>query len=99
MGRRTGGSRGIALQIGLTLAAFATVAMLPPEDGTFLLLPITHRTAADAANATIRAGAKIEGAGLFPGSLIVRGRRAELAAAIADRGFLLLRGGALLCRS
>lgn len=85
----------VFLQIGLVLAAFATMMALPPARGSMVLVPI-HAGARVAAVAVAH-GALIEAAGPLPGSLVVRGERAQMVAPLLAIGVLTLAAPAALC--
>ncbi len=71
------------------------LAMAPPADGAMLLIPIVPERLVGAV--AVRHGALILGNGPIAGSLIVRGRAADLTTPLLAQGILLLRAPASLC--
>lgn len=81
----------------LALAGLAALAFAPPASGAILLLPLTAQARADLPGVAVRGGARLIGQGPVAGSLVVRGERARLGAALLRRGILPVAAPAMLC--
>lgn len=93
--RRAGGL-GLAAQIALVVAGLGGVMLAPPAYGPMLLVPITDGTA-PALNRAFARQARLVGAGPFPGSVVVVGRRALLLPAMLASGTLVIAAAPGLC--
>lgn len=85
----------VILQIGGAAAMLAGLAIVPPDEGNLLLLPLLSQR--PVAAVAIRHGAAIVARGRLPGSLVVRGRFAALAGPMIGDGVLVIGAPALLC--
>ncbi|MBD8678586.1 hypothetical protein [Sphingomonas sp. CFBP 13720] len=74
------------LQIGATVAAFASFALWPPAHGKLLLVPIDGSDRNAVSRLALDSGASLSESGPLPGSMIVLG----------DRHAIGLRGARLL---
>lgn len=92
---RSHGWRLVVLQIAGAMLLMLCSVFAPPAQGNFLLVPI--RSDAAVAAAALDNGALIVGRGPAGVSLVVKGRRALLAAPLLKRGILTLGAPALLC--
>ncbi len=79
----------ISLQGSLILAGMGWLAFAPPERGSMLVVPLSPAPLASTLNAVLAGGAAVTGAGPLPGTLLVRGERARIAATL-DSATLLL---------
>lgn len=86
-----------ALQIAITLFAFATFGLWPPLSGRFLLVPVGGSDRNALALAAWAGGAALLDRGPLPGSLVVVGDRAALARHSGWRTFLILAAPAAGC--
>ena len=80
--------------LALTLAAI-TFALLPPDKGPVLLIPLRSHSA----TRMIGEDLKLLGAGRLPGSLIVTGERPSFTTALFGHAVLILPAVPLLCGS
>lgn len=90
-------SRSSALvgQLIVVALVLAGAAMAPPDEGDMLLVPINP--AVPVAALALAHGAQLKGVGPLPGSLIMRGRRADLAAPLLAAGVVPLAAHAAVC--
>jgi hypothetical protein len=79
----------VALQLALAAALPAALAFAPPAEGRMILVPLWPQAADRLVARSAAAGARLVGHGPLPRSLVVSGRRAALAPAMAA-GVLIL---------
>ncbi|KRB82768.1 hypothetical protein ASE00_12130 [Sphingomonas sp. Root710] len=84
-------------QLLLALAGLAAFAFAPPASGAILLLPLTAQARADLPGIAVRSGARLIGQGPVAGSLVVRGERTRLGAALLRRGIVPMAAPAMVC--
>lgn len=87
----------LAWQIALAGAALAVAALAPPAHGALLAVPLSGEPMGRIVDVALAHGATIAGAGPLPGSVVLRGDRARLAAPLRAHGVLLLAGSKPLC--
>lgn len=80
----------LTAQVALGFAALAAMGMYPPAQGRILLVPLADRHADAAARVALSAGAALLGRGPFPGSWVVVGERARIAARVDGWDMLLV---------
>lgn len=85
-----------AWQAAIVAGAIGTAALWPPEQGAMLLVPLSGRLAVPA-NVALDAGAALAAPGPLPGSLVVIGQRAAIAAPALRHGILPLSAPRALC--
>jgi hypothetical protein len=78
-------------------ALLGSSVLMPPADGTMLLVPLTAERTATMVDLALDRGARIGGLGPLPGSLIVRGKRARLFRPLLARGILAIAAPAIWC--
>lgn len=69
----------------------------PPQTGSILLLPLGSGDPGRILELALERGARLEGAGPFAGTFIVRAQRDNLARAMLDAGVLMLAARPPLC--
>ncbi|PXA82778.1 hypothetical protein DMC47_45300 [Nostoc sp. 3335mG] len=69
----------MGLQIATAAAALGWLLLAPPAQGQMLLVPLTHAAGAHLPGLAIQGNTRLIAAGPLPGSLVVEGRRADLA--------------------
>jgi hypothetical protein len=69
----------LGLQSAIAAVALGWLLVAPPARGTMLLVPLTSKASADLPAFAIRGETRLIAAGPLPGSLVVDGRRADLA--------------------
>lgn len=69
----------VFVQCSAVAVAMAVVALRPPESGRMLLVPIWSGSEGRAAQLAVNSGATLIGVGPLRGSVVVRGKRADLA--------------------
>ncbi len=89
----------VVAQFALVGAAVAGLTVLPPRQGSMLVLPLSPVSDGSTTHWVIRAGASILAAGPTPGSLIVLGNRDSLSTAALHHGSLLLAAPQRFCGS
>jgi hypothetical protein len=77
--RRSHGAGLMGLQIAIAGAALGWLLLAPPVRGEMLLIPLTGKASAELPAIAIRGETRLIGVGPLPGSLVVDGRRADLA--------------------
>lgn len=93
--RLRGGRRLLATQLIFVTLAAATFALLPADKGPILLVSLGGASATDMVGADLR----LLGAGRFPHSLVVTGKRPSFAEALFGHGVLILPALPMLCGS
>lgn len=86
-------------QLLLVTIGLAIAAVRPPLHGALLAVPLTGATQGELIDLAMANGATIDGRGVLPGSLVVRGDRARLSAPMRAHGVLLLAGVPGLCHA
>ena len=90
-----------AARAGKLLIPIAALAMLigwPPATGRLLLVPLSADSAGLLVRTAVGGGARIVDTGPLPGSIIVEGRRSDLARALASRFVIIVAARASGCR-
>ena len=85
-------SRGVLTLQVVTTAGAVGLAMLPPAQGTMLVVPVTG-----SATAAFAGGGRLIGDGLVPGTLIVTGDRATLVPHLLRNGAVAIAASARSC--
>ncbi|NML08892.1 hypothetical protein HHL08_01825 [Sphingobium sp. AR-3-1] len=80
----------LAGQCGLILFGLLGLYGFPPTSGRMILLPLTDGARSVLAPVAIANGARLVAKGPWAGSLLVEGRRNELAPALLRRGIVAL---------
>lgn len=80
----------LAGQCGLILFGLLGLYAVPPTSGRMILLPLTDGAKSVLASVAIANGARLVAKGPWAGSLLVEGRRDELAPALLRRGIVAL---------
>lgn len=78
----------LVLQCVLVLCGLTGLYAFPPESGRMLLIPLTHQAKAALAPVAIAHGAHLVAHGPWSGSLLVEGRRDQLASALLRQGVI-----------
>jgi hypothetical protein len=86
----------ILAQLGFGLAIFAAL-IAPPARGVMLLVPLTHTASAALPRLVFRGDTRLIGQGAIPGSLVVYGRRSDLALPLLTHAVLSLASPEILC--
>jgi hypothetical protein len=81
-------ARLLAAQCVLILFGLVGLYAAPPASGRMLLLPLTDDAGSLVAPVAVAAGARLVAKGPWPGSLLVEGRRDQLAPALLRRGVI-----------
>jgi len=82
----------------LIVAIVMLAALLaPPAAGSILLVPLGPGRSAAMLQQAMDHGARLEGAGLVPGTFVVHAERARIAPAMWHAGVLMLAANPLLC--
>ncbi|MET0374738.1 MAG: hypothetical protein ABW128_10835 [Rhizorhabdus sp.] len=87
----------LAVQLALLFALFGTIGFSPPARGAMLLVPLTAQARADLPMLAVERGALLLGNGPVAGSLLVRGERALLGAALLRRGIVPVAAPEFIC--
>jgi len=74
----------------LILFGLVGLYAVPPASGRMLLLPLTHEAGIALAPVAVAHGARLVAKGPWAGSLLVEGRRDELAPALLRHGIVAL---------
>lgn len=90
-------ARPLPIQIAVLIAGAALLAMLPPARGVMLLVPVLSSDIAVPIRTAVAHGAAIIATGPVPGSILVYGDRARLAALWRSHRILLLAAPAAGC--
>lgn len=80
----------MAAQCALILFGLLGLYAVPPANGRMLLLPLTDEARAAVAPIAVAQGALLIAKGPWPGSLLVEGRRDQLAPALLRQGVIAL---------
>jgi hypothetical protein len=89
----------VGAQVALVSAAVAGLTILPPRQGSMLVLPLSPASDGSTTNWVIRAGASILATGPTPGSLVVLGNRDSLSMAALHHGSVVLAAPRRFCGS
>jgi hypothetical protein len=84
------GSGIFAVQLTMIVAALAVMALMPPRNGSILLVPLWPGAMQGMAAQAIQRGALLIDRGPFPNSLIVSGNRSQIAQGMLARGVLVI---------
>jgi len=87
--RRPHGTGLIGLQIAIAAIAFGWLLLAPPARGQMLLVPLTHAAGQHLPGLAIRGDTRLIAPGPLPGSLVVEGRRADLASLLRHATLVL----------
>jgi len=96
-GERSGHGHWPWWQLAITAATGAAIVMMPPAQGTILLVPTVF--ARMGPSTLIRDDVRLLGQGRLPGSLVVDASRTRLAAEALANGILPISASAPLCGS
>jgi hypothetical protein len=80
--------RAVHVQLLATLPAIAWLLLGPPAQGMMMLVPLNAHAAQALPGLVVHGETRLVAAGPLPGSLIVYGRRADLAWPLLARGVL-----------
>lgn len=87
------------VQCAAAATAMAVLGFRPPESGRMLLLPLWSADEGAAVRLALNGGALLIGAGPVRGSIVVQGRRANLADAAWNQRMVLMAAPAAGCGS
>lgn len=74
----------------LGIAVLASISLYPPAQGRILMIPLLDRDANATARVALLAEARLLGRGPLPGSMVVIGDRAQIAAGLHAWDMLLV---------
>ncbi len=86
----------IALQAAFVVVGLLALALVPPEEGTMLLIPLGVGLGG-AINLALAGDARLVGTGRLPGSVMIHGRRSSLSGAMLRAGVLMIAATPPLC--
>ena len=86
----------ILAQFGFGLFIFAAL-IAPPAQGVMVLVPLTHNASTALPRLVFHGDTRLIGQGVIPGSLVVYGRREELALPLLTHAILSLASPEILC--
>lgn len=86
----------LPFQCTLVIGGIAALLLSPPAEGALLIVPLAG-SGTGALNAALGGGARLVGAGEWPGSLIVEGRRDAMMAAVLRAGGVIVAARPALC--
>ncbi|MEN2749305.1 hypothetical protein [Sphingomonas sp. T9W2] len=89
----------LILQLLLVTATFAAFSLWPPVSGRMLLVALDGSSRSDVARTALAGGAALLRAGVLPGSMVVSGNRADIAAQRRGRPILILSASGMTCGS
>lgn len=87
----------IGVQLALIFIGMAVLYGHPPISGRILLIPMTHDARARLVSVAVDHGARLVASGRLPGSVVVDGRRDQLALPLLRQGILALRAFSGAC--
>ncbi|WHO40010.1 hypothetical protein PMI04_005305 [Sphingobium sp. AP49] len=85
------------MQLSLVLVGLGLLYGEPPASGRMLLIPMTPHARTELVPAAVAHGARLVASGRIAGSLVVEGRRDQLAVPLLRRGILPVRAFAGAC--
>jgi hypothetical protein len=74
-----------------------TMVVAPPASGSMLLLPLASAKGGAALQIALDHGARLEGAGPFAGSFVIRAERDQIAGSMLKAGVIMLAATPMLC--
>jgi hypothetical protein len=80
----------IGVQIGVAATGFFLLMLMPPTEGQIMLVPLTPAAARTLPALALRHGTRLIATGPLPGSLVVYGRRADLAGLLVRNATLTI---------
>ncbi|WP_242119063.1 hypothetical protein [Sphingomonas lacusdianchii] len=89
----------LILQLFIAPMAFASFSLWPPVSGRMLLVALDGSSRSDVARTALAGGAALLRAGVLPGSMVVSGNRADIAAQRRGRPILILAASSVTCGS
>ena len=87
----------LILQAFAVALAFATFGLWPPASGRMLLMAIDGSSRNEVAKLALSGGASLLRAGTLPGSMVVSGNRADIAARLHGRAILMFAVAGTTC--